>query len=319
MTNNQNSNKIPPSKILVLIITIASIIAIPVGVIKFFTVAHQESSDVKQAKEEADKLEKAKTTELEFSKKISDENTKLGFQTSLKNSKPDDKYGVNTNGKTNNKWQVNWSTNFGDLKINLDSKDAPKTIENFVRLNDRGVYNNTFIHRIVKTTNFGVIQGGDFDKQNGRGGQSAFYIDENNANNVPDELWTIAPTIDNGTGLTKGGVFRNPSLYNNFDEAQGRVEYAKGLILMAKIQAPDSASSQFFVTFDKTILPAQYTVFGSIDPTTLSVLDKIKAEVNPVKQSVNNTTGNPETAPALDGDGVPDKLIKITQSTVLPL
>ena len=314
INSSQNSNRIPPSKIIVLIIAVVSIIAIPLSAIKFFTVAHQESSDVKMAKEESDKLEKSKTTELEFAKKISDENTKLGFQTVLKDGKPDDNYGSKIG-----RWQVNWATNFGDIKVNLDSKDAPKTVENFVRLSDRGVYNNTIIHRIVKSNNFAVIQGGDFDKQNGKGGQSAFYIDENKPNNVPDELWTTTPTLDNETGIATGGVFRNASLYSNFDEKQGRVEYAKGLILMAKTQAPDSASSQFFVTLDKTILPAQYTVLGSIDPSTISTLDKIQAEVNPVKQSVNSATGNPETAPATNGDGAPDKLIKIVQTTALPL
>ncbi len=49
-------------------------------------------------------------------------------------------------------------TNKGDIKVVLYSKDAPKTVQNFVRLSLLGFYDGLTFHRYVP--NF-VIQGGD--------------------------------------------------------------------------------------------------------------------------------------------------------------
>jgi cyclophilin family peptidyl-prolyl cis-trans isomerase len=87
---------------------------------------------------------------------------------------------------------------------------------------------------------------------------------------------------------------------------------------MAKTSQPDSASSQFFVTLDKTILPAQYTVFGTVDKSSLGTLDKIKSEVKPVK--VIAETEDPENQEATKieevTDGKPSKEIKIEKTEV---
>ncbi len=49
-------------------------------------------------------------------------------------------------------------TNRGEIKIELYSNIAPFTVQNFVKLGEKGYYNNTIFHRVVP--NF-VIQGGD--------------------------------------------------------------------------------------------------------------------------------------------------------------
>jgi cyclophilin family peptidyl-prolyl cis-trans isomerase len=49
-------------------------------------------------------------------------------------------------------------TSQGDIKIELHPNIAPFTVQNFVKLSERGYYNNTVFHRVVP--NF-VIQGGD--------------------------------------------------------------------------------------------------------------------------------------------------------------
>lgn len=49
-------------------------------------------------------------------------------------------------------------TNRGSIKIELFKDTAPFTVQNFVKLSERGYYNNTIFHRVVP--NF-VIQGGD--------------------------------------------------------------------------------------------------------------------------------------------------------------
>ena len=52
------------------------------------------------------------------------------------------------------------STNYGDIKVKLDKKAAPKTVENFVAYVNDKFYDGTIFHRTIK--NF-MIQGGGFD------------------------------------------------------------------------------------------------------------------------------------------------------------
>lgn len=55
---------------------------------------------------------------------------------------------------------------FGDIKIEVNKKDAPKTSENFVKLAKAGFYDCLTFHRVAKGF---VIQGGD-PQGNGSGG-----------------------------------------------------------------------------------------------------------------------------------------------------
>ena len=49
-------------------------------------------------------------------------------------------------------------TNHGDIKIQLFEKEAPMTVENFVRLAKKGYYDGTTFHRVISDF---MIQGGD--------------------------------------------------------------------------------------------------------------------------------------------------------------
>lgn len=305
--NNPNSRLIP------LIFALICLIAIPTAFVYSLNLAYNNTDSQKSIAQEKEKEDKAKSSEVELNKKLEDENQRLGYSTKLENSIPNNDFGK----YQNEHWMANWKTNFGDLMIHLHAEDAPKTVENFVRLNDRKVYQNTTIHRIVKQENFGVIQGGDFDKNNGQGGQSAFYISELQPNTIPDELWKVQPTTDNKNGTVSGGEFRSPKFYQDYDSKTGLVKYSKGLILMAKTQQPDSASSQFFITFKDTILPAQYTVFGRIDEQSFGTLDKINTEVNPVTVEQDPETG--EEKSTITEDGKPSQEIKIEQVEIMKM
>lgn len=59
-------------------------------------------------------------------------------------------------------------TNHGDIKIQLFLEQAPMTVENFVRLAQKGYYDKTIFHRVISDF---MIQGGD-PKGNGTGGTS---------------------------------------------------------------------------------------------------------------------------------------------------
>jgi cyclophilin family peptidyl-prolyl cis-trans isomerase len=198
-------------------------------------------------------------------------------------------------------------TNFGNLEIQVQDKAAPKTAESFIRLVNRKYYDNTDFHRMVKAENFSVIQGGD-PLANGQGGESAFGTP------LPDEIFTVKPTIsqDEPTkgAVTNEPVFTDPTLYTGFDKSRGTVEYRKGLIIMANA-GPDTGGSQFFITLDKTILPASYTIFGTISESSFSTLDKMKNEIG-VIVTAKGTKGYESTTQ----DGKPDKELFIENITL---
>jgi cyclophilin family peptidyl-prolyl cis-trans isomerase len=195
---------------------------------------------------------------------------------------------------------VQMGTNFGDLNIIMLDKAAPKNTENILRLTSRGYFNNLKFHRMVEQDNFKVLQGGDPDG-NGAGGVSAFGTD------VVDEVYITKPEFAPDGESQK--LINTPKftsdLYKNFDSKTGQVEYQKGLMIMAN-RGPDTNSSQFFITLDKTILPASYTIVGQIKEDGFAVLDKILTEVDPVNASSEAVK-----------DGKPNKDIVITSMKTL--
>ena len=72
-------------------------------------------------------------------------------------------------------------TNMGDIKIRLFPTEAPKTVENFKGLINKGYYNGIIFHRVIESF---MIQGGD-PTGTGRGGESFWggkFEDEFSAN-----------------------------------------------------------------------------------------------------------------------------------------
>ena len=297
-TNNQQlTNK--PARVFALILgTIALISVVLIGTQAIPNVLLSYTDDAVATRKKADSESKSKQKEDQRKKNIEEENRTLTF--------------------TDRKVDLSIK-DYGTLKIALTDKAAPKTTENFIRLVNRGFYNGLVFHRIVTEPNFNVIQGGDPDGT-GKGGETA------SGSVLPDELWEVKPEFatDEKTGNQAAGdpnekgilindpKFKDPSLYKNFDRATGSVTYSKGQILMAKTSAPDSATSQFFIALSDIKLPAQYTIFGSINPENYNVLDKILAEVKPVvvvdpAQAGSGKQGN---------DGKPDKELKIEKAVL---
>jgi peptidyl-prolyl cis-trans isomerase B (cyclophilin B) len=69
-------------------------------------------------------------------------------------------------------------TSKGDIKIELNSEKAPKTVANFMKYVESGHYNGTIFHRVI--ANF-MIQGGGFDEDMNQ--KDAPHTVENEANN----------------------------------------------------------------------------------------------------------------------------------------
>lgn len=143
----------------------------------------------------------------------------------------------------------------GNIVIDLYDKDAPKTVENFVRLADSGYFDCLTFHRIAKGF---VIQGGD-PTGTGSGGETALgtiLVDELNAETMSYK--------------------------------QG---YIKGVVAMANRSQPGTGTSQFFIMLGNAELPHQYTIFGKVS-SGIEVVDKIGAmEITP---ELGPTDGKPK-------------------------
>ena len=82
-------------------------------------------------------------------------------------------------------------TNMGTIKCELFPNVAPKAVENFVGLSDKGYYNKLIFHRVIDKF---MIQGGD-PNGNGTGGQSIWsgtFDDEFNENYKFDSAGVMA-------------------------------------------------------------------------------------------------------------------------------
>ncbi len=77
-----------------------------------------------------------------------------------------------------NKVMILMKTSMGDITLELDKEQAPKTVENFLSYVDAGHYDGTIFHRVI---NGFMIQGGGFDASMNQ--KPAPRTVENEANN----------------------------------------------------------------------------------------------------------------------------------------
>lgn len=112
------------------------------------------------------------------------------------------------------------------LVLRLDVKSAPLTVKNFQKLVGEGFYNGLIFHRVIAGF---MVQGGD-------------------------------PT---GTGM--GGSKERIKGEFRMNGVANPLSHKRGVISMARTNAPDSASSQFFICHaDATFLDGQYAAFGEV-------------------------------------------------------
>ena len=115
---------------------------------------------------------------------------------------------------------------FGTIEVELDREHAPLTVDNFVKLAEKGFYKGLTFHRVIKGF---MIQGG-CPKGDGTGGPGYCIKGEFAANGV-----------------------NNP------------ISHKRGVISMARAMDPNSAGSQFFIMHkDGDFLDGQYAAFGRV-------------------------------------------------------
>jgi peptidyl-prolyl cis-trans isomerase B (cyclophilin B) len=145
------------------------------------------------------------------------------------------------------KVSASMATNQGNIGLELDNAKSPCTVNSFASLAQQGFFNDTPCHRLTTSEGLAVLQCGDPTGQ-GSGGPGYQFDNEYPTNQFqPDD----------------------PKL-------QEPVLYPRGTLAMANA-GPGTNGSQFFLVYKDSMLPPNYTVFGTIDQTGLATLDKIAA------------------------------------------
>ena len=145
----------------------------------------------------------------------------------------------------------------GTVTFRLETEKAPVTCENFISLAEKGFYDGLTFHRIIEGF---MMQGGD-PEGNGTGGSGRNIKGEFSANGVD-------------TGL----------------------KHTRGAVSMARSNAYDSASSQFFIVQeDSDFLDGQYAVFGYVTEG-MDIVDKVCTEAKPTD---NNGSIRPAEQPVM--------------------
>lgn len=147
-------------------------------------------------------------------------------------------------------------TSMGTIEVEFYRNDAPKTVENFVKLAEKKYFDGIIFHRVSKGF---VIQGGD-PTGTGSGGKSIY------GKEFEDELNPNAPSYKEG--------------------------YKKGVLAMAN-RGPNTNTSQFFIMLkDNMGLPKNYTIFGKV-VKGMDVVDAI-GKVDIIPGQMGPTDGRPK-------------------------
>lgn len=137
---------------------------------------------------------------------------------------------------------------YGAIKLELDADVAPVTVANFTKLAGEGFYDGLTFHRIIEGF---MVQGGD-PNGNGTGGSDEKIVGEFSDNGHPNSI-----------------------------------SHVRGTISMARSQAYNSASSQFFIMqADTPSLDGQYAAFGHVTEG----MDVVDAMCEAARPTDNNGT-----------------------------
>lgn len=142
----------------------------------------------------------------------------------------------------------------GDIKIRLFPDVAPMHCRNFDSLVNIKFYDGTAFHRVIP--NF-MMQGGC-----------------PNSKSKPKNTW----------GMGDPSQRKIPAEFSN-------LKHVKGTISAARTNDPNSATSQFFICFDKSPwLDGKYTIFGEVIEgwDVLSKVEKTKLEKQPYSEEVSS-------------------------------
>lgn len=151
--------------------------------------------------------------------------------------------------------KVRFKTNKGEIVVELNAKQAPVTVKNFLSYVDKKHYDGTIFHRVIEGF---MVQGGGYALKDGK-------LEEK-------------PT---GKGIA--------------NESKNGLKNDRGTIAMARTADPNSATAQFFINVNDNAglnFPSNggYAVFGKV-VKGMDVVDKIVAVEK--KMGLDNTQSMP--------------------------
>ncbi len=140
-------------------------------------------------------------------------------------------------------------TKFGAVELKFFPDIAPKHVNNFTDLAEKGFYDNTTFHRVIPGF---MIQGGDPNSKDSDKSSHGM----------------------GGPGHTVKAEFSDKP-------------HKRGILSMARSANPDSAGSQFFICVkDSLFLDRQYTVFGEV-VSGMDVVDQIVNQPRDARDNPN--------------------------------
>ena len=171
--------------------------------------------------------------------------------------------------------------NFGTIKIELYPDQAPETVSNFIALANRGFYDGTTFHRVVKDF---MIQAGS---KNGDGITGAKISDIKDGE--ADKEYTIKGEFL-ANGITNTIKFEEGTL------AMARADYTQYSSNLTE-ESYNSGCSQFFImTKENSNLNGYYTPFGKVIEG-LDVVHKIEEVEVTVAKGQEETEGAEVSTP----------------------
>jgi peptidyl-prolyl cis-trans isomerase B (cyclophilin B) len=175
-------------------------------------------------------------------------------------------------------YTVTMATNQGNIVFTLDTKNTPKTANNFAVLSWYHYYAGTSIDRI--DTSIDIEQGGSPNTQS--------ISDPGPGYNIADE-----PTMTAGSSGQLSGPYK----------------YATGDVVMARGSGANSGSAQYFFVYGSaaSALNSQgtYVTFGHADPAGQAVMQKIASLYEPCPSRDQTCLG-----------GAPKTVVLISKVTV---
>ncbi|PAK58543.1 peptidylprolyl isomerase [Lentilactobacillus kefiri] len=149
-------------------------------------------------------------------------------------------------------------TNHGDIVVQLFPEQAPKTVENFIALAEKGYYNGVIFHRVIPDF---MIQGGD-PTGTGMGGESSF------GGNFADEFSPELFNINGALSMANAGPDTNGSQF--FIVSNEHVD--DGMISQMKTAGYPEEIIEAYKNGGTPWLDFRHTVFGQV----ISGMDVVK-------------------------------------------
>lgn len=139
--------------------------------------------------------------------------------------------------------------NFGTIKMELYPDQAPETVSNFIALANRGFYDGSAFHRVIKDF---MIQAGSKDGDGTTGAQISDLKDDGENQDYTIKGEFLANDITNTVKFEEGTL------------AMARANYTQASSSLTE-ESYNSGCSQFFImTEENTNLNGYYAAFGKV-------------------------------------------------------